>query len=166
MKKHLSIVLIYIALVSNSCTERINIKKENEAIKSVIENQTKAYFARDFEKHSKAFLHDESIVILVSSKIGYGYVNGWNKLSENDKKYFAEDSIPSTDSFQNINYKIKLYQNSAWVVYNEMVYNSKGVYLRNVINVRFLEKVNGEWKIVYLSDVNATSYEVDTKAKY
>ncbi|GAH09147.1 unnamed protein product, partial [marine sediment metagenome] len=27
------------------------------------------------------------------------------------------------------------------------------------IDVRFLEKVNGEWKIVYLSSVDITSYE-------
>ena len=31
------------------------------------------------------------------------------------------------------------------------------------IDVRFLEKINGEWKIVYLSTVNTTSYDEEVE---
>ncbi len=51
------------------------------------------------------------------------------------------------------------FQRSAWAVYNGNWYNSEGESVRSNIDVRFLEKVDGEWKIAYLSLVNTTSYD-------
>jgi len=48
-------------------------------------------------------------------------------------------------------------------VYDEIVSNSEGELIRKNISVRFLEKVDGEWKIVYLSYVNTTSYEEEAE---
>ncbi|MEN8192120.1 MAG: hypothetical protein ABFS12_04855 [Bacteroidota bacterium] len=143
-----------------SCNN-IDVDSEKKAIISVIENETTSFFNRDFEQQAKTFLHDESLTVLVAKKNWYGYVEGWSQLSANNKKYFEESSNPLTDKFENKNYKIKVYGKSAWAIYDEYVYSSKGNFLKKVINVRFLEKVDGEWKIVYLSHVNTTSFEND-----
>ena len=53
-----------------------------------------------------------------------------------------------------------------WIIYyhhNENWYDREGVLVEHNIDVRFLEKVDGEWKIVYLSTVNTTSYDEDVE---
>jgi len=152
-------VFSFFVLLFNSCTNNIDIETEEEAIKAVIENETNAYLMKDSEQRSKGFLHDESVIVLVSGKKSYGFAVGYEQIQESHKINVERNPIPSTNEFKNLNYKIKVYENSAWVVYDEMLYSGTGEFIEKVINVRFLEKVNGEWKIVYLSHVNTTSYE-------
>ena len=164
MKKNISILSVLYIIIFTSCNNRVDTEKEKDAIIAVIENQTNAYFAKDFEQQSKTFLHDESLIVLVSSKERYGYAVGWNQISESMKSDIKKNSVPLTDTIKNTDYKIKVYEKSAWAVYDENVYNSEGEFIRKVINVRFLEKIDNEWKIAYLSDVNTTSYEVEDKS--
>lgn len=58
-------------------------------------------------------------------------------------------------------YRIKVYNESAWAIFNEdWDLDYQGETLNFIgIGVRFLEKVDGEWKIVYMSEVNISSYE-------
>lgn len=143
----------------NSCSNNINIAQEEEAIKAVIENETNSYLQKDIEQRSKSFLHDESVIVLVSGKRSYGYAVGYNQIMESQKKSVKNNPIASTNKFKNLNYKIKVYEKSAWAIYDEMLYSSTGEFIEKVINARFLEKIDGEWKIVYLSHVDTTSYE-------
>ena len=132
---------------------------DKKSIISVINNQTKAHLSKDCEAESNTFIKDSSIIVLISRQNWYGYAVGWDKLSQSIKTNISNDPQPSTETFVNTDYKIKIYDRSAWVVYNENSFNANGDFIRKVINVRFLEKVNKKWKIVYLSDVDITSYE-------
>ena len=132
---------------------------DKQAIISVIENQTKAHLSKDYEAESNTFVQDNSTIVLISRQNWYGYLVGWNNLSESIKTNISIDPKPSTVTFKNTDYKIKIYDGSAWAVYDENYFNAKGEPTKKVINVRFLEKNNGVWKIVYLSDVDVTSYE-------
>jgi len=159
-------ILIFFALILLAVTSCQNkVEKEEEAIIAVIENETKSYFAKNFEQQSKSFLQDESLIVLVAGKRSYGYAVGWDQIKKNYIINYQKHSKPLTDSIDNTDYKIKIYEKSAWAVYDENVFNSKGEFIRKVINVRFLEKVNDEWKIVFLSDVNTTSYEESVEGK-
>ncbi|MCK5781956.1 MAG: hypothetical protein KAH10_05165 [Flavobacteriales bacterium] len=158
MRKYIFISIFIVASMF-SCSRSQNLGKEREAIISVIENQTKAHLSKDYEAESNTFVQDESTIILISRQNWYGYAVGWEKLSKSIKINIDKDPKPLTETFKNTDYKIKIYDRSAWVVYDENSYNAKGDSIRKVINVRFLEKVDGEWKIVYLSDVDVTSYE-------
>ncbi|MEN8193892.1 MAG: hypothetical protein ABFS12_13805 [Bacteroidota bacterium] len=149
-----------------SCNNTIDIEKEKKDIIAVIENETNSFFVKNFEKQSESFLQDERLTVLISRKKFYGYVVGWDELSKNIKINYENNTHPGTETFTNTNYKINVYENSAWAIYDENVYNSEGVYIRRVINVRFLEKVDGKWKIVYLSDVDTSSYEIEEERKY
>jgi len=162
MKKNITILISLFIIIFVSCNNRIDTEKEKDAIIAVIENETNSHFAKDFEQQSKSFLQDESLIVLVSRKGGYGYAVGWNQISKSIKQNIEKNPNPIAEKFENTDYKIKVYDKSAWAVYAENVYNSEGEFIRKVINVRFLEKIDNEWKIVYLSDVNTTSYEIDT----
>lgn len=161
MKVLLATVLAVFILAGTSCHNEVDIEKEKEAIIAVIENETKSYFDSNYEQQSISFLQDESLIVLVSGKKEYGYAVGWDQVSKNHKTNYEKNPLPDTDRFQNIDYKIKVYEKSAWAVYDEMVYSGEGEFIRKVINVRFLEKVDGAWRIAYLSHVDATSYEVE-----
>ncbi|MEE9431890.1 MAG: hypothetical protein V3V16_12655 [Melioribacteraceae bacterium] len=163
MKNKILILFVLILLAVTSCQNKIEIEKEEKAIIAVIENETKSYFARNFEQQSKSFLQDESLIVLVAGKSSYGYAVGWEQIKKNYMINYQNHPKPLTDSIKNSDYKIKIYEKSAWAVYDENVYSNEGDFLRKVINVRFLEKINDEWKIVFLSDVNTTSYEVKEK---
>lgn len=159
MKKYLWTLLAIILLAGISCQEKIDLEKEKEAIMAVIENETNSFLARDFDQQSKSFLQDESIMGLGAGKHGYTYVIGWKDVGSGYKNYYKDKSTPETNKCQFTNYKIKVYKESAWAVYDEILRSSEGEFLRKNISIRFLEKMDGEWKIVYLSYVNTTSYK-------
>ena len=163
MKKNRSILIAFFIIIFVSCNNRVDTEKEKDAIITVIENETNSYFAKNFEQQSNSFLQDESLIVLVSRKSGFGYAVGWNQISESIKQNIEKNPNPIAEKFENTDYKIKVYEKSAWAVYDENVYDSEGEFIRKVINVRVLEKIDNEWKIVYLSDVNTTSYETEDK---
>jgi len=152
-------ILVILALIVASCDKAVNVNTEEQVIKNVIENQTKYYMAKDHEKHSELFVQDDSFIVLVASKDHFGYAEGWELADKYNKINFEKDPAPSELKFVNENYKIKIYKESAWAVYDEMVYKANDDFIKKVINVRLLEKINGNWKIVFLGDVNTTSYK-------
>jgi len=161
MKKNISKLLVLFIIIFVSCKNRIDTEKEKNAIITVIENETNSHFAKDFDQQSKSFLQDESLIVLVSGKDGYVYAVGWNQISKSIQQNIEKNPNPITGKFENSDYKIKVYDKSAWAVYDENVYDTEGEFVRKVINVRVLEKIDNEWKIAYLSDVNTTSFEVE-----
>ena len=159
MKKYLFVLIAFSLMMGVSCQEKIDIEKEREAIKAVIENESNATWARDFDQQSKSFLQDESLVRLSAGSGGYVYREGWKKISSGYLAYFKSNPIPSTNTWKFTNYKIEVYKESAWAVYDAIWHNAEGEFLSNHKSVRFLKKVDGEWKIVYLSWVDITAYE-------
>ena len=158
MKKNLLTLFALIFLAGTSCQETIDIEKENEAIKAVIEEQTNAYIARDYDRTAATHVQDETFIRLQAGKDGYSFIIGWEERSSSLKEALKNNPDTLPGKFENTNYKIKVYPESAWAVYNENWYDSEGESLGMAIEARFLEKVNGEWKIVYLSLVNTASY--------
>ena len=153
------LILVFLVFIGTSCNRDVDVKKEEKEIKFVIESETKSYVAKNHEKHAELFVQDSSFIILVASKYNFGYVEGWELADKYNKINFEKDPTPSGIKFVNEDYKIKIYAGTAWAVYNEMVYDVNGDFVKKVINVRFLEKNNGNWKIVFLGDVNTTSYK-------
>lgn len=161
MKKYLFPLVILTTLFITSCEEKINIEKEEKAIKAVLEAETDAFLNRDFDRLASYYIQDESNVRLSASKTGYSYYADWEEIGALFKEYFENNPGPSSDKYVKTNYRIKVYKESAWTINDETVYNSEGEISTKMIGVRFLEKVNGEWKIAYLGVVNTTSYEED-----
>ena len=158
MKKYLWSLFAVLLVAGTSCQEKIDIEKEREAIKAVIENESNATWARDFAQQSKSFLQDESLVRLSAGKGGYVYREGWEKISSGYLAYFKSNPNPSTNTWKFTNYKIEVYKESAWAVYDAIWHNAEGEFLSDHKCVRFLKKVDGEWKIVFLSWIDTTSY--------
>jgi len=159
MKKYLLTLFALILLAGTSCQEKIDIEKEKEAIITVIEEETNAYLARDFDRLAATWVQDETIIRLGADKSGYGYWVGWEEIGSTIKENFEGESEPVESKEVKTNYKIKVYKESAWAVFDNETYNSEGALTNKSIHVEFLEKIDGEWKIVYLSIVSTSSYE-------
>ena len=159
MKKYLLTLFAIILLAGTSCQEKIDIENEKEAIKAVIEEETNAYLERDFDRFAATYVQDETNIRLIAWNDGYGYRVGWKEISSVFKKGFENYPEPIKENQVKTNYKIKVYNESAWAVFDNEVHNNEGELINKSIHVEFLEKVNGEWKIVYLSEVYTSSYE-------
>ena len=161
-----SILALLLIAGGSSCKEKIDIEKEKNAIMAVIEEETVAFIARDYDRLVANYVQDETNIRLQVSKSGYSYYVGWEELNSRFKLYFENNPEPGIWRQMRTNYKIKVYKESAWAVFENEGFHSAGRFTELTgkgIDVRFLEKVNGEWKIVYLSGVFTTSYEEEVE---
>jgi hypothetical protein len=157
-------VLILILFAGFSCQEKMDIEKEKEAIKAVIEEETRAYLDQDFERLAKTHLHDETSFRMSIGKDGYQTIIGWKAIGDTLKSWTSADWEDVNAKFMNTDYKIKVYPQSAWAVFTQTwdyTYNGKQ-YAIPSLETRFLEKVNEEWKIVYLLNVGTYTYDEET----
>ena len=114
---------------------------EEAEIKKVIWQETDAYFSEDYQTWRKCWAHNESVVWTAATRDGVTQYRGWKQLS---KAFLAimkggpkEHRIP----FKQYNFDIHLYENGAWVTFEQ----DMGSRSREM---RVLEKVNGNWKLV------------------
>jgi hypothetical protein len=167
MKKIIfSIISLSLITGGHSCIEKTDIEEEKKAIIDVIEEETAAFVARDFDRLAATYIQDETNIRLTASKSRYIYHVGWEKLSSRFKNYFENNPEPEQWRQGRKKYRIKVYKECAWVVFENVGFHSKGSMSEltgKAVDVRFLEKVDGEWKIVYLSHVNIASYEEEIK---
>ncbi len=156
MRKTLLALFALVLLANANCQEKVNIEKERKAIIAVIEGETNSFYNRDFKSFAACYVQDETFIRVGSSGTGYNYIVGWDEFTDIFGDWFDNNSDPIKNNEVKKNYKIKVYEDCAWVVFDQGN-KSKGKFIRENIGVNFLEKVNGEWKIVYLSRVESST---------
>lgn len=171
MKKIIYLISALLLLtIFISCTEKIDIEKEEKAIIAVIQEETAAFIARDYDRLAANYVQDETNIRFTAGKSGFKYYVGWEELSTRFKEYFKNNPEPDQWRQVTTNYRIKIYQESAWVVFENEGLQSTGRFSEPTgkgIDVRFLEKIDGKWKIVFLAAVITSPYEegVDEKSE-
>ena len=162
MKKYLSLIIIPVLFILTSCSEEVDIEQEKKAIISVIEKETNAYINKNYAEFASTHVQDESNTRLTAERNGFDLKTGWVETAKVMHEMFEESPEPWTSRSIKTNHRIKVYENSAWAIHDESWIDPEGNEFMKNVGVRFLEKVNGEWKIVYVSLVNTTSYkEID-----
>lgn len=134
----------------------IDFEKEKAAIQAVIKKETESYYAQDFEAWKSTYLQTPEF-----RKFGYwdGYPEkvisniGFESLAMEKKKQFDNNETiwqGSTETRANENFRIS--ENMAWYTFEQNSYEKDTkTFLGKSLETRILEKVNGEWKIAYLS---------------
>lgn len=162
MKKYLIpiIALVFLTMSPSSAKEKVEKEKEKAAIKKVIEETTNAYKAKDFDRIAKTYVQDETTVRLVSNKNGFFLNKDWKEIGPKIKQNFENNPYPITRKYEKINYTIKVYDKSAWAIHDELQFLDTENKYKQII-VHFLEKnENDEWKVVFISVVAASSWEM------
>ena len=160
MEKSSMILITLVFLIGSSCQNKINVEKEHGAIVDVLERSSQAWLNRDFEEMSATWQHDASAARINAGRYGYSFIEGWDKQVTRYKTFFEnnQDLSPNKEVFSN--YRIKIYPSSAFAMYDMELRNDNNDILNERIYTAFLEKEDGQWKIVCLSTVHKTSYDM------
>ena len=157
-----TIAVIFVGLASG-CEQAIDEEKEKVAIIEVINKETNAYLARDFEAMYSTHLQDSLNMRLTAGADNYVFFEGWEDVSKHMTGDETEDEL-GADRHINVtksNFRIKLHPSSAFVVCDQKWTSDYGgeVIEINSIQVRFLEKIDGEWKISFVSFLGTSGYD-------
>lgn len=152
-------------LVMNACQTPIDVDAEKAAIIKVINDETNAYLNYDYDKVVSYFVHDSLNFRLSSGADNHEFMEGWEEIDaffKNDLDNSNASTVTDTHvSVSKDDYRIKVYDNSAYVLCTETwTYTRENDSLEICSQqVRFMEKVDGAWKIAFLSFIGTSGYE-------
>ena len=163
MRYSLLFLTVILSLLVSGCEVAVDEEKEKAAIIEVINRETETYLARDFEAMYATHVQDSLNMRLTAGADNYVFVEGWEDVSKHMSGDETEDELGAERhiSVEKSNYRMKLYPNSAFVVCDQRWTSNYGddVTEINSIQVRFLEKIDGEWKISFVSFIGTSGYD-------
>ncbi|MCF8225078.1 MAG: nuclear transport factor 2 family protein [Bacteroidales bacterium] len=167
MKRYRPILIIPVLLFSLSacCEKKTDIEAEKKAIIELINAETEAYTDYDFEKVCSFYVHDSLNFRLTSGADDHVFLEGWDDIEDFFRNDLVNESperpLDTRITVSKDDYRIKLYEESAYVLCTETwTYEIPDDTIEiSSRQVRFLEKVEGEWKIVFLSFIGTSGYE-------
>lgn len=163
MKHKILCMVAIIAATFTGCQESFDYEKEREAIIKVINQETNAYLARDSEAVYATHVHDSLNMRLTAGADNFVFLQGWDQVRKHLMGDQTEDDLnPDLHiKVDKTNYRMKIYPNSAFVVCDQKWTSQydEDVNEINSIQVRFLEKIDGEWKIAFVSWIGTSGYD-------
>jgi hypothetical protein len=133
-----------------SCQQQVDIDKEKEAIKIVIDNYAKSWITEDIGLYSSTVMHDESLIHVGGSK-GLNWIEGWTELKNiiiNQNQDFNDTKIDEKKSWINLSNC----NNLSWAVTLWDLTTTLNDGTKCLIPLRctwILEKINDSWIIVH-----------------
>ncbi len=158
-KVYFNAMFILLLLCTTLYSQIQKSSSDEEAIKQVIINETNNWFNRDYENWEKNWVHAKYTFSMFS---GYGdsalYREklGWDSVKADAKHYFDKYKEPFDIDVSWSDWNFRIFNDCAWANYIQTNIIEENPYRNR--EVRFLEKNNGEWKIVYLASVNLFTY--------
>jgi len=168
MEKRAIVLLSLAFLFVISCQDKIDIEKEKEAIKTVIIAETDAFDNQDYNGVIAHMVQDSTFIRMSTGKYEHTGVAGWDNMAHWYHEFATADLSDYKVERERSNWKIKIYPECAWVVYDQVtryVYKGQKDY-RTTKEIRFLEKINGQWKINFLHVIYLSGYEKDELLEY
>jgi hypothetical protein len=171
MRYTILLVLAIATVMFTGCEQPIDYEAEKAAIIAVMEKETQTYIDRDFEAMFSTHVQDSLNMRLTAGADNYVFAQGWEDVSRHMTGDQTEDDLgPDIHiTVDKTNYRMKIYPQSAFVVCDQK-WTSKyedDVVEINSIQVRFLEKLDGEWKISFVSFIGTSGYTAgDTEDFY
>jgi hypothetical protein len=154
MKKAIFTAAIIMLAATVYCQQLTEVQKEKEAIRALIEEETNAYHDKDFDRFAATFVQDESTLKLIVNRNGTEIVEGWENLGSIMKEHFKNFPDSTKNNDIKTNYKIRVINDCAWVTFDEERINDESDSIELGMNI--LEKVDGKWKIVFISRIIKT----------
>jgi hypothetical protein len=147
MKFHVFSTIAVAVLMAVSCQP--NTEKEEEAVMSVLQAESDALLAGDFE--SFEVLHTQSALEtrIEMGIYGYSVYKGWDRVSGLIRDFLEGERMENVENKKE-NCIVHVNGNSAWVTCDNVWYNSSSneIYYNN-LQIAFLEKRSAAWKISF-----------------
>lgn len=150
-------------LTFSGCQQSIDHEKERQAIIDVINLETQAYVDRDMETVYSTHVHDSLNMRLTAGTDDYVFIEGWDAHAKHLAGDATEDDLGPNVHIQveKSNYRMRIHPTSAFVVCDQTwtsAYEDDTTEIKS-IQVRFLEKIEGEWKISFVSFIGTSGYK-------
>ena len=165
MKYTILSAFILAAIAFTGCEQAIDYEKEKAAIIAVMEKETQTYIDRDFEGMFSTHVQDSLNMRLTAGPSNVVFAEGWEDVSRHMTGDQTEDDLgPDLHiTVEKYNYRMRIFPYSAFVVCDQKWatdYDGDIVEM-NSIQVRLLEKIEGEWKICFVSFIGTDGYMLD-----
>ncbi|HPM29454.1 MAG TPA: hypothetical protein PLJ60_03875 [Chryseolinea sp.] len=159
MKASIKISALFLLLVSFTLTTNAQKSSEEDAIKAVLEKETKAFVEIDYKTWSDTWAHVPYAFWSLADTTDVNSFSGWDVIDASFAEYF-KSSKPSVAKIDRTWHYIKVFGNAAYVRFTQNV--SDDIMRPGQAQVRVLEKIKGQWKIVC---VTVIAIEKDNKPK-
>jgi hypothetical protein len=117
-----------------------------DAIKAVIERETKAYFSIDYKTWMECWIHSPSAYWSYADQEGINYFEGWKSIEVGFNDYFVT-SKPANIQIDRTWQEVKVYGNGAYARFKQTL-TTDGVQGPVQVEIRVLEKEKNQWKIL------------------
>jgi hypothetical protein len=154
MRSYFYPLLVVAMVIGTSCQPEVNAEKEKEAILAVIKEEAEALKVMDKERVYATHIRDSDETRLELGVYGYNIYQGWDKIES-----LMDDYLEGYRHGNEVNTKenviLKVTGNNAWLTCdNVWKLSASGEVVYSNIQIVFLEKVNGEWKISFSAYYN------------
>jgi len=150
MKKYLFALIACSFFACESHHENIDVAKEENAIKNVIREEIECFVDQDI-KEAEFYKKADYLRIISNYGNSHDQTVGWDSLYASVKRITEQDRSEVSDiKFECKDFHIKVYEDVAWAVYEvplSWVWKGEPGESSST-KVTFLEKVDGDWKIV------------------
>lgn len=131
-----------------------NDEKERASILQVIEKESTAFWDKDYEKWAECWVQEPYIRTMGWwERGGVTVVKGWEDRGPRTRQHMENNPEPNPQNVRRENINMRVYQDAAWVTFDQYG-NDTGEPEMDMPGLsretRFLEKHNGQWKIVYV----------------
>lgn len=150
MKRNFWPLLAFAMIACTSCEQKIDPEKEKEAILAVIHEEAAAMVAKDMDRVSALHTQDSLETRLELGVYGFNAYIGWDLIEPLLGDFAAGHQVENPVNKKE-NVILKVTGNSAWLtcdnIWEWTVAGEPGGY--NNVQITFLEKVEGDWKISF-----------------
>ena len=146
MKKYVVLSLLLFLLLSIETSGQK--KNDTEAIKALIEKETKAFFEIDYKTWADTWAQTTYAFWSFADTTDVNSFSGWDNIYKGFSAYF-KSAKPSKANIERKWHDIKIFGNGAYARFTQHVQDNTNRPAQE--EVRVLEKVNGQWKIVCVS---------------
>ncbi|MCD6566963.1 MAG: hypothetical protein J7K53_13580 [Bacteroidales bacterium] len=169
MKKSVLFIVITMLFAMYGCSKKsVDIDAEKAAIKKVLVSETSAYLKQDLVAVLDVFAQDEKTIYLSVGSQGYKEIIGFEDITKYFRKSSKSDWSAYTDyKVEKSNWNININGNNAMVYFNQtMKFNMDGEPMEtHSKEIRFMEKIKGDWKIVMLAWIDMSFFEKGVEEK-
>jgi len=122
--------------------------KDVDAIKALLEKETKAFIEIDYKSWADTWAHTPYAFWSYADTTDVNSFSGWDKINSNFSSYF-KTAKPSKAKIDREWHEIKVFGNGAYVRFTQHIEDD--TIRPGQAQVRVLEKIKGQWKIVLVS---------------
>lgn len=146
-----TLMLAFLPFVSQVTS---SVASDQEAIMLLVERESQAFWDKDFQAYADCWAHEDYIRTMGWwAAGGITVIEGWSERGSRTKKFMDENPEINPQNPVRKNINIRLGKDMAWITFdqygkdtNDPVFDMPGLSRET----RILEKINGQWKIVYL----------------